>query len=408
MRPWERRLNDLSRLLRSCGETYFDPDLFRQNTNQFLQTARTVTFIIQKNKSEIPGFDSWYEFRVRAAWSADTVMKWAVEARNDIEKQGDLEMYSSVRASLILSHLAAEDVSITYGKEELGANLKMLAKFAMFKLPHAVRDATVLKVERRWVANKLPSHELIHAMTYVYSRHYDVCHDLAAHLGVPLNPGILHPTSLDPTSNVAGRVQYMKIGRPGVGRMRFDRMTADPTFKPPPALVRVLEELREYGNPANVKEAVERQAKISKATFEHFGNHVPMLMLFNDMWHQIDFLSTEFVDQADKFMFWRTVADRAAYQRAYGFVWIAESWIRDLSAGKDRALHELPIKGELLNVIGADIEGGWYTVAWNILRPSPPAVPTLESIDPSKDHKTLESIFFAQPILSAMKTARNK
>jgi len=49
-KPWERRLKDLSHLLKCCIDTYFDPELFRLNLNQFLQTARTVTFIIQKNK----------------------------------------------------------------------------------------------------------------------------------------------------------------------------------------------------------------------------------------------------------------------------------------------------------------------------------------------------------------------
>jgi len=56
--PWERRLGDLAHILESCGSSYFDPDRFRRNTNQFLQTSRTITFIIQKNKSEIPDLDN--------------------------------------------------------------------------------------------------------------------------------------------------------------------------------------------------------------------------------------------------------------------------------------------------------------------------------------------------------------
>lgn len=60
LKPWEKRLSDLSHILQSCAHTYFEPDLFRRNTNQFLQTARTVTFIIQKNKATIRDFDRWY------------------------------------------------------------------------------------------------------------------------------------------------------------------------------------------------------------------------------------------------------------------------------------------------------------------------------------------------------------
>jgi hypothetical protein len=36
-----------------CAATYFDHELFRLNTNQFLQTARTVTFLIQKNRERL-------------------------------------------------------------------------------------------------------------------------------------------------------------------------------------------------------------------------------------------------------------------------------------------------------------------------------------------------------------------
>jgi len=41
MKAWERRLKDLSHILVNCEKTYFEPELFRMNLNQFLQTART-------------------------------------------------------------------------------------------------------------------------------------------------------------------------------------------------------------------------------------------------------------------------------------------------------------------------------------------------------------------------------
>ena len=84
MQPWERRLRDLAQLLQSCNETYFAPDRFRQNTNQFLQTSRTVTFIIQKNKANIPDFERWYKGSVLTPWSVDPVMSWAKDARNGL------------------------------------------------------------------------------------------------------------------------------------------------------------------------------------------------------------------------------------------------------------------------------------------------------------------------------------
>jgi hypothetical protein len=99
MTPWERRLKDLAQVLVQCASTYFDPELFRMNTNHFLQTARTITFIIQKNKSIIPDYDTWYPRNVITAWAGDEVMGWAKDSRNTIEKEGDLDLHSKLRVS---------------------------------------------------------------------------------------------------------------------------------------------------------------------------------------------------------------------------------------------------------------------------------------------------------------------
>src|SRR5258706_14701498 len=119
MHKWERRLKDLAQLLTNCGSTYFDPELFRQNTNQFLQTARTVTFIIQKNKNSIPTFDDWYKNAVLTPWSSDAVMIWAKDSRNVIEKEGDLEMHSTLRLTLLSSYRESLDVVIPNSKAEI-------------------------------------------------------------------------------------------------------------------------------------------------------------------------------------------------------------------------------------------------------------------------------------------------
>jgi len=101
--PLERRLKDLAHTLRNCEETYFEPEVFRMNTNHFLQTSRTVTFIIQKNKESIPLFDNWYGLHVLNAWASDKVMTWAKDSRNKIEKEGDLDLHSELSATLIFS-----------------------------------------------------------------------------------------------------------------------------------------------------------------------------------------------------------------------------------------------------------------------------------------------------------------
>lgn len=404
MRPWERRLRDLAQLLLNCGATYFAPDRFRQNTNQFLQTSRTVTFIIQKNKSEIPEFDDWYKNNVLSPWSDDPIMTWAKNARNVIEKEGDLDMQSTLRASVLYSHIATEDMVVdTTRAELLQADVDKLVRLAKSKLPPGIADAAVLKIERRWIANSLPDRELVYSLTYAYARLYQICTALAAHLGDQLDTTVPHPTTMDPSGNDVSRTRFIKFGKSGVGRNSSIRIAADPRFQPPPAFLKLKAELDASPKPSTLAQIVEVHAKLARVTFEHHGNHVPMLALYDKNWNQIDFMSTAFSDQAEKFLFWRNVADRATYLKAFALVWTSESWLRDLTGHQSHPIGDLPIVGEQLHVVGADVSGSQEVVVWNIIRPKGNTRPVLEPLQPEDVSRQPGNIFFIKPVVAAMK-----
>lgn len=406
MFPWERRLRDLSRLLRSCGETYFSPDLFRQNINQFLQTSRTVTFIIQKNKASVPEYDKWYAKHVLDPWKTDTVMTWARDARNTVEKEGDLDMYSRLTASVLFSHVPDQDFVIDLPRQfVVQADINKIAKLAKSALPAGVLDAAVLQIERRWVANTLPEHELIGALTYTYARLYKVCTDLASHLGIKLDASVPDPTELDPVTNDVGQMRFIKLGKPNMSRIATKRVESDKNFDPPLALIELRRELTGTPQPTSLGDLLQRTSRLAETTFLIHGNHVPMLFMFDDNWNQIDYISTEFGDQADKFVFWRNAAKRAAYLRARAFVWIAESWIRDQSADEDLPIHKLPIIGEQLHVMGATADGKVQEVVWNVVRSKQSEIVSLERIAPDSD-ELRGTIYYIQPILDAMRLAR--
>lgn len=409
MPPWERRLRDLSRQLINCGETYFSPDLFRQNTNQFLQTSRTVTFIIQKNKHDIPGYESWYQDHVLGPWKQDEVMTWAKDARNVIEKEGDLDMRSALRAAVMFSHDPNEDVEVKTSRPHLlQADVNKIAKVAKDNLPTGVLDAAVLRIERRWVANTLPDSELVYALTYVYARIYQVCKDLAEHLGGKLDASIPHPTSLDPASNDVSKARYIKLGKPGVGRTATVRIAKDPNFKPPQALLALRAEIQSLPTPTSLASTMELLSKLAKATFQHHGNHVPMLFLYDRNWKQVDFLMAQFADQADKFLFWRNAASRAAYLQATALVWISESWIRDVQSNPDLPVRKMPIIGERLHLVGATADGETHLVEWNIKRDAHTQEPRLEPVSDEEPSNDGANIFFIKPVIEAMRAARLK
>lgn len=406
MHPWERRLRDLSQLLRNCGDAYFSPDRFRQNTNQFLQTSRTVTFIIQKNKAEIPNFDSWYKLNVLQPWASDPVMSWAKDSRNVIEKEGDLEMQSTLQVAVLFSYESEQDMVIEVGRRDLlQASVEQLLKAAHRTLPPGVIDAAVIKIQRRWVANTLPERELIYALTYAYAQVYQACEALASHLGKTLDSSIPHPTEADPSTNDVAKIRFMKLSKPGVGRRASMRIKADPSFAPTPALRRLQEEFQSTERPCSLADVVAKHAKLAQLIFEQCGNHVPMLALYDKNWNQIDFMSTAFSDQADKYLFWRDAADRAFYLKSYAMVWTSESWVRDLKGRDDLPITELPIIGEQLQVIGADASGAKQVTTWKIARTEGTKTPTLVSIDPEDRSRQPTHLNFIKPIVAAMKMA---
>jgi hypothetical protein len=406
MPPWERRLRDLSQLLRNCSETYFEPDLFRQNTNQFLQTSRTVTFIIQKNKHDIREFDSWYKSHVLVPWGADAIMSWAKDARNVIEKEGDLDMHSELHTSLIFSHDEYRDMVLSTTRTELlKANLEKLVKHARAVLPPRIADDAVLRIERRWVANSLIKHELGQALTYAYSRVFEVCESLAHYLEVEIDASVPHPTTLYSQHKDSSGMRYIKLNKPGVGRITSIRIGRKIDYQAPPEIITLSNELKVEKNPISLAQTVERLGKMAQVTFEVNGSHVPMLFLFNDDLKQIDLISTVFYDKAEKFLFWRNVAKRAAYLRAYAMIFTSEVWIRDLKEEINPSIRQFPIIGEKLHVIGADINDGYDMISWNIIRDDKSA-PTLELDDQKENYGGIENIHFIKPIIAAMKAVR--
>ncbi|KVG53727.1 hypothetical protein WS79_28995 [Burkholderia territorii] len=316
-------------------------------------------------------------------------------------------MQSTLRATVLYSYLSDEDMVLeTSRKELLKADIDRLFQVALRKLPPGIADAAVLKIQRLWVANSLPDCELIYALTYAYSQLHRVCRDLAAHLDSELDASIPHPTEIDPSSTDVARVRFIKFGRPGIAKHTTFRMDADPDYKPPAALLRLNEEFKAAPKPSSLAEVVAMQAKMAQFTFEHHGNHIPMLVLYDNDWKQIDFMSTAFVDQADKFLFWRNVADRAFYLKAYAMIWTSETWLRDLKEHNDRPIRDLPLIGEQLHVVGADASGETEVVTWNISRPNGAGGPVLTPLMPGDVQREPGRMFFIEPVIAAMKMAR--
>jgi len=144
--------------------TYFEPYEFRLNLNSFLQEARNVTFILQKNKKNIADFGNWY-----GAWQdrlrKDPVLLWAKESRNRITKEGDLDTESYNLVSFITDWT---DEMTRQFEAKASVPSTVLVRHALAQLQsELISEESLFCIERRWVDKNLPDQELLDATSHV-------------------------------------------------------------------------------------------------------------------------------------------------------------------------------------------------------------------------------------------------
>ncbi len=178
----DRRLGDVHRQWHEAERGYFEPERFRVSIQAAIQTMRTVTFIVQSNKRLFNDFDAWYD-----VWQdklrGDPLMRWMVDARNKIEKQGDLESHSFVRAEIVASYYEEGP------REEVPAKLFQSPVEMLRSIPsealrkHIFKDG-ILRIQRRWVETSLPDYELLDAVGIAYGRIAELVDDAHRELGL--------------------------------------------------------------------------------------------------------------------------------------------------------------------------------------------------------------------------------
>ncbi|PPK44949.1 hypothetical protein B0G57_107270 [Trinickia symbiotica] len=178
----DRRLADVHRQWHEAERGYFDPESFRVSIQTAIQTLRTVTFIVQSNKRLFTNFDPWYE-----SWQnrlrADSLMRWMVDARNKIEKQGDLEAHSFVRAEVMASYYE-EGPRMEVPAELFQSPVELISSIPTEALRKHVFKDGILRIQRRWVENSLPEYELLDAVGIAYGKVAQLVADAHRQLGL--------------------------------------------------------------------------------------------------------------------------------------------------------------------------------------------------------------------------------
>ena len=339
----DRRLQDAHRLWHQAEESYFDPDGFRIAAQNTVQTLRTVTFILQKHKRLVPDFDTWYGVKEQSGYwqkrlAADPLMCWMKDARNRIEKQGDLEVNSFVRAEVLASYLEEGP------RVEIPAHLFRNPAALMLSIPedvlrkHVMKHGT-LRVQRRWIENSLPDYELLDALAIAYGRITEIVHDAHRQMGIPL------PRTVHDDTGEAFDIAVMDWRMPCMigheePRSLLISLADGSTLEFKREAVKVdLAEAKKAAerypmNPAEVMgRDYESEEAIAAAYFEMArtvflmdGYHLPFLFLFRNR-KLVRMFPAPAENQQQKYLLMRNLANEAVRNGADATIMVGEIWL---------------------------------------------------------------------------------
>ncbi len=331
----DRRLEDVHRFWHQAEEVYFDPDAFRVAIQAAIQTARTVTLVLQKNKNVLPDFDKWYE-PWQEKLGANALMKWMVEARNRIEKQGDLDAHSFVSAEIVASHLD-EGLHIQVPARLSDAPLALIRSIPANALGEHMKKDGILRIRRRWIENSLPDYELLDAVADAYGQLSQVVRAAHRQMGVG-GPETTNVTTGQtyPDGDRAGRLPCM-IGHEDARTLDVWLATGEPLeFSEVPHKVDLSkgpEVMKRYGVEPQEMFAdsglPEDHARTLFATarkmFEKDGYHITLAILLPDG-KPAAFRELRPEEHGHKYMMMRNLAHEAQRIGADSVILISESW----------------------------------------------------------------------------------
>jgi hypothetical protein len=314
-----------------ASDSYFSPDEFRIAVQPCIQALRSVTWILQSNKAKIQAFDDWY-LPWQQKLKDDVVLRWAVQARNRIEKQGDLQTHSKLKVTFSRSW---------HDKASLECDLPpmmttdRIAETALNQAPHGQDEEAVLKIERRWVDLGLPDYEVLDAL----SRTYAVLHELVTDAHRHLTPSVRPSDCPANVSEAPGLLECMAdINKPRIIWVKLrDRQQAvvTPFFRETSS-----EDLdaagKRYGivQPAidrlkqakSFQEECEGWFEVAKGMLRVDKYHRPTALLRTDKTMHI--IALEMHDRAEKHIALRHLAQQARRLGARAVFLINEVWRR--------------------------------------------------------------------------------
>ncbi|MDQ3196224.1 MAG: hypothetical protein M3Q32_07625, partial [Pseudomonadota bacterium] len=290
----------------------------------------------------------------------DPLMAWSVEARNRIVKQGDLKLHSILRVSIVASYFEHEVPFLQYEATPKLTSAKILRDVQKAPMPLKVMRHGYLRLERRWVANDLPSHELLGVLSHCWEFLSKLLQDAPgvheATKDSPLSAEGLPPCMVEDPEL---RSLWVKLATGEASSLTFEPVVLDPTKKE--ALlekyeVRSVKALSSLED-ASLRELAQHYFSLAKIVLRKDKYHILLVVLILRN-NSIKLLQLQPEDQADKYRLWRQVAVEVKRSRARALIAISEAWNATFDpAHPFRHAVDYPNRREVLHVIAASDAG---------------------------------------------------
>lgn len=361
------RLEHMKKLWEDANRNYFNPDRFLVSLQSCITNSRTVTFILQSNKAEFPDFDNWYA-PYQQKWSKDPVMIWARDARNSIEKRGDLETLSQIKGRVVASYMGGPETE-WISQDLFSSPIQILLRIPPKILNDPqVRSHGTLVIERRWVDSNLPGMEILEALTYVYSEFYDLLVDLHDRIGIEFPDRLAGRIPSTMRSLIMDRATYISIKDGMETGVRLHQVERE---------IEAEAVIKRYGKGVNW-ENLSLVSNFNEMCSIFFNN--ARTLMSRDSYHRsfaIMFsgfrikrvIGIDHPDRASRYVLMRDLANLAKIIDADGIIVIAEAWtaVGDNIPESGYAV-DAKRRGEALVMHAANSAGETYTYRASVER----------------------------------------
>ena len=264
-------------------------------------------------------------------------MRWTVDARNKIEKQGDLEANSLVRAEIVASYLD-EGPRVEVPARLFDAPLALIKSIPNSAVGEHMRTHGTLKIQRRWIENTLPDYELLDAVAIAYGRISDLVRGAHRQLGLqqPVTTNVETGEKFGEGAR-SGRLPCMighadlrslniSLADGSIVRLEKISKTVDLSEAQKVAKRYALQPETVFGPDTTSEEAIAANLfRTARTMFLKDGYHRSILFLFRER-RPVQILEMRPENQGQKYLIMRDVAHEVTKYGADAVIVISEVW----------------------------------------------------------------------------------